>query len=373
MKTPLILFFLLLFFSGSLFAEVAASGRAEIFNDNETSARKQALQNALRDAVEKGVGLLLDAKTQTENWQVIRDEVYSTAQGYITGYKTTRDERVGKVWFIEIQAKVAQGKIKDKFGQLRILHKKMGNKRFMVIYRPEQNQSQEVDSPPTQAALRGLQRALNKAGFRLFDQKATNRLYPPNSAREDWLKIAQDEQVDILIEYEVLASGATRPGQAFNAAKTTVIARVFDVSTGRMISSQSATQKQITNARVGSFDWNNALSRAGEKAGLSAADGVTNEVVQYYQSIGDQGKAFFIRFEGFTTDETDQLLDLLEAMEGYQNLSELTQEDLMLEIEYFSNLNKSRLRRKLRLEAKKIGIRLAQVKISGNRMHFIKQ
>ncbi|MBT4088219.1 MAG: hypothetical protein HOE30_06985, partial [Deltaproteobacteria bacterium] len=44
-------------------AAVIGKGQAKIFNNNEGSARNQALRNALRDAVKQGVGVILDSNT----------------------------------------------------------------------------------------------------------------------------------------------------------------------------------------------------------------------------------------------------------------------------------------------------------------------
>ena len=373
MKKSLLLFLVLFsFIIPPVFAAVEGKGRAEIFNNNESSARKQALKNALRNAVEKGVGLLLDAKTEVKNWQVIKDEVYSTARGYVTKYKTVKDERVGNVWFVEIEAEVASAKLKDKLGNLRILHKKMGNKRLMVIYKANHPKAQESDHPSALASLAGLQMSLTESGFRLFDKRSLDRLYDPERTSGAWLKVAAEQQVDILIEFEVVATGASRPGQIFQAAKAQVISKVYDVSTGRMISSQMASQKQIFKGRVGGFEWSGALSKAGDKAAKLNAEKVTNDIASFYQSTGDQGNAYFLRFVGFTEDEEDKLLDALEALEGYQSQSELKNSEHLLEVEYFSSQDKSRLRRKLKLAAKGQKVRLKSKEISGNRMVFVK-
>ncbi len=360
------------FFAPSISFAVEGKGRAEIFNNNESSARKQAINNALRDAVEKGVGLLLDAKTEVENWQVIKDEVYSSATGFVTKYKTVRDERVGNVWFAEIEAEVAQGKLKDKLGNLRILHKKMGNKRLMVIYKASHPQAQEPDHPSALASLAGIQMALTHYGFRLFDQRALARIYDPSRASDAWLRVAQEQQVDILVEFEVVATGANQSGQMFQAAKAQVLTKVYDVSTARLISSQMANQKQITKGRVGSFDWNASLSKAGDKAARLNAELITKDITAFYQSTGDQGNAFFLRFIGFSEDEEDNILEVLENLEGFQSQSELKNSHNLLEVEYFSNQDKSRLRRKLKIATRDKKVRIKSKEISGNRMVFIK-
>ena len=372
MKRTLALALSLYFFMATLgFAGELAKGSAEIFNNNTQNAREQALNNALREAVKQGVGTIIDSETEVQNWEVIRDEVYSSAKGYVKKYKITRDERVGNAWYVEIDAEVASSDIQGKLADLRILHKKMGNKRVMVIYRAEHPRAVKRDHGSAISALANLQTSLNHQGFRVFDQKSVDLLYADGSAsNEEWITIALNQQAEILFEYEVLSSGASQPGRMFQAAKSDVMVRVYDVSTGRLISNQVANQKQITNAHVGSFDWNQSLSKAGGKAAKAVAKKSIKDIVSYYEAVGDMGTSFFMRFSGLDEDQEDKVLEILEALPGYQSLTELKNDETLIEVEYFSNLSKSRLRRKLKLEAKQKRVPLKLILFAGNRFEY---
>lgn len=378
----LTLFSALLCFSliGPLAAQagVTGHGSAEIFGGNEGAAREQAKRNALRDAVEKGVGTLIDANTRVENWQVIRDEVYTSARGFVTGYKTLKDEKQGSAWVVEIDAEVSTDALKSKLTELRILHQKMGNKRLLVIYRAEDDKALEEDHPAVNAAQREIQSSLNNAGFRVFDAKSVDRIKAMRRGREirnmkEWMRIAAEQQADILTEFELSSNLGSRGAFAVQAAKVALKMRVYDVSTGRLIATQSSAQKQLTNARPGSFDWRGAQAGAAEKAAAQATEEGIGNIVQFYQSVGDLGNGFYMRFTGFSEDEEDRILAVLENLDGYQSLSELTNNTELIEIEYFSTLKKSQLRRKLRLKAKEKGIRIKSQEISGNRFDFVKQ
>ncbi|MCP4754535.1 MAG: hypothetical protein GY866_26940 [Proteobacteria bacterium] len=358
-------------------AGTIGKGSAKIFNNNEGSARNQALQNALRDAVKQGVGLLLDSKTVVKNWAVIQDEVYSSARGFVKNYTIIKDEKQNDTWYVEIDAEVASGQIKDKLANLRILHKKMGNKRLMVIYRPEHPDSLEAKNSAVLSALISIPAELNRSGFRVFDQRSLDRIYDSTSqtggTQEAWMKIADQHQVDMLVEFE-LVSGSKSPfsRSKYKAAKVNIRMRVYDVSTGRLISNAQTTQKQMTNARTGSYDWDNAVSQAAEKAGKTVTVETVDKIVEFYKSVGDIGNGFLIVFKNFTEDEEDTILDTLENLDGYQSLSELQNEPQLLKIEYFSTMEKSRLRRKIRQACKSKRIKLRSKKTSGNRFVFVK-
>jgi len=148
--------------------------------------------------------------------------------------------------------------------------------------------------------------------------------------------------------------------------------KTYDVSTGRLISNVQSKQKQMTNARYGSFDWESALSRAGEKASRTATSETIENIVEYYTSVGDIGNSYLIIFKDFSEDQEDTILDTLENLDGYQSLSEIQNTPNLLKIEYFSTMEKSRLRRKIRLACKEKKVRLRTKEISGNRLIFVK-
>src|SRR6056297_1371116 len=82
--TPLIIFNLVS--NGNANSAVTVQGAAPI-TSSESAARDEALRNAMRAAVEKGIGTLLESKTRVENFQVISDKIYSQSSGYIKDYK----------------------------------------------------------------------------------------------------------------------------------------------------------------------------------------------------------------------------------------------------------------------------------------------
>ena len=373
---PVIALVVCLLLSETVYAGVIGKGSAQIFNGNEGSARNQALNNALRDAVKQGVGLFLDSQTEVKNWTVIRDEIYASSRGFVTSYKVLRDEKQDGAWHIEIDAEVASADIRSKLSELRILHQKMGNKRLMVIYKPNHPEAIEKNHNAVASAQSVLQSSLLESGFRVFDPQSLGLVFDNISQRgaqtEQWVKIAGQNQVDILVEFELIAS-EKKPfsSSAFSAARISIQAKSYDVSTGRLMASVGTTQKQMTNARTGSYDWNNALGKAGARAGEVAADDLIRDIVSYYEAVGEIGNAYLIVFKDFEEGEEFEILEILENLEGFQSMTELTNIPLELKVEYFSSMEKSRLRRKLYLACKDKGIRLKTKELAGNRLIFV--
>src|SRR5690242_15046440 len=65
---------------------VEASGEAAIFNNDVVQAREKALEDALRNAVEKAVGTVISSESQTRDFELVEDRVYSQARGYVKKY-----------------------------------------------------------------------------------------------------------------------------------------------------------------------------------------------------------------------------------------------------------------------------------------------
>jgi hypothetical protein len=76
------------------FREVVAEGRAAIGETGLIGARKAAEAQALRSAVERALGIYVSARTLTQNYTLVRDQVVTRAEGFATLKEVVR-ERVG--------------------------------------------------------------------------------------------------------------------------------------------------------------------------------------------------------------------------------------------------------------------------------------
>jgi len=63
--------------------EVIAEGVASVVNVDKGVARDRALSDALRNAIEQAVGSYISSQTIIENYQLLQDNIFSKAQGYI--------------------------------------------------------------------------------------------------------------------------------------------------------------------------------------------------------------------------------------------------------------------------------------------------
>ncbi len=121
---------------GSNETEILAEGVAALgFSGGIDTARDHALDDALRKAIEQGVGIYIDAETRVENFQLISDEIYSKTQGYVSSYRIIHEEQDGDLYRVVIRAVVNTAGIENDLAAIGILLREQGRPRLMVVVR----------------------------------------------------------------------------------------------------------------------------------------------------------------------------------------------------------------------------------------------
>ena len=90
---------------------VTVVGRAEITGSNRDGARNNALTSALREAVEKGIGVWVQSQTEVKNSALVRDQILTRAQGYVTDHEILKEKVEGDTLVLTVKANVAVDKI----------------------------------------------------------------------------------------------------------------------------------------------------------------------------------------------------------------------------------------------------------------------
>ena len=347
--------------------EVIAIGSAEIYSGNVGSARNQALINAQRQAVEQGVGALIDSKTISKNFQIIKDQILSSSRGFVTNYEILEEGRTAdnSAFEVKIRATVSDKEIRNKLTALRILHKKMGNKRLMIVYHKQDHKAVSRKFQTVPALLGVLRSEFNQAGFRVFNDEVMDQVYQAievativDRPAEDLISLALDQQAEILVATELVVGKRGKEGGSFNAMKADVRLSVYDVSTGRQIADVIGSGKKLSTGKRGGFDDYKDLTEAGSSATRKAANNAITKITDYYQSVGDQGFAYLMVFRNYSQDEEDEILNYLESVPGFKGLTELKNAPNYLELELFSSESISRLRRKIRQDLQQKNIEL---------------
>lgn len=124
---PIVL--LALFFTVALSA--AEAELKEVIASGTGATQEEANRNALWNAVEQAVGVLLDAKTVVENEKVIQERILTASNGFVEGSPEILSEtQVGKGWRVRVKAKVRTGQLTKKLKENNITTKVEGKGLF---------------------------------------------------------------------------------------------------------------------------------------------------------------------------------------------------------------------------------------------------
>ncbi len=119
---------------GSDTQEVIAKGVGAIIGGDEAKARDDALDNALRAAVEQVVGTMVQSETLVKNYMLVEDNIYRQSRGYVQKYEIIGENRRGdNILEVTIRAVVKKGDLKSDLEAIGVLMARKGKPRLMVI------------------------------------------------------------------------------------------------------------------------------------------------------------------------------------------------------------------------------------------------
>ncbi|MBC8181703.1 flagellar assembly protein T N-terminal domain-containing protein [candidate division KSB1 bacterium] len=118
---------------------VMSKGVAGIFSNDIGLARDQAIDDALRKAVEQTLGTFVQSSTIVENNMLVEDNILSWSNGYVRTHKVVREGKAdAQTYEVTVQAEVEMANLRNDWDGLQNLLNKMGNPRVMFMI-DEQN------------------------------------------------------------------------------------------------------------------------------------------------------------------------------------------------------------------------------------------
>lgn len=187
--------------------EVISMGVAD---GKSARARDEALNDALRKAVEQGVGTYVTTELTVEQQRLVEDRIYTESRGYIQNYRVLHEGETEGLYEVKISALVKMGKLANDLQSIGLIIRKKQNPRVMVVM-----YSTETNSSLVGVALEGNRNAENQLesnliekGFQLVDAGQVERkkqletlLLKGDPSRAG--KIARDYGAEILVQGEV--------------------------------------------------------------------------------------------------------------------------------------------------------------------------
>jgi hypothetical protein len=173
-------------------------------------ARDEAINNALRNAVEQGAGTYISSETTVEQMTLVEDRIYSESRGYIKSYAVLQEGMREGIYHVKISAIVKMEQLAEDLESIGLLIRKKRNPRVMVVV-----YSEAVNSPYWRVVQEGNRNAENQIesglmakGFQLVDAGQVRRkkeletlLLQGDPLRAS--KMAKDFGAEILVEGNV--------------------------------------------------------------------------------------------------------------------------------------------------------------------------
>lgn len=152
--------------------QISATGVAPIIDQKVIQARKAALEEAKRAAVEQVLGSYVESRTEVSDFALASDKIYSTVKGRIDKYEVTLDEpQDGDIYRVEILATFEDA---DLITETEALLKKFHWHKKPRLLVEVQGEGDAASGQFASQLQQGLERQFRRQGFEVFDLKSGN-------------------------------------------------------------------------------------------------------------------------------------------------------------------------------------------------------
>jgi len=273
---------------------ITAEGVGAVIGGDRAIARDQAIQDALRKAVEQAVGTMVSSETLVQNFQTLNDKIYTQTQGYIQNYRVLSETPGSNVHQVTIQASVAIGDLEKDLQALGFLLGQVGKPRIMILVAEQQIGQQSFNywwgtARATQADLNIAENTImdrfREKGFDIVDPQAQsgNIRIPPayqvvELSNQNAITIGKQVDAEIVIVGKALARMAGNiAGTAMKSIQANVSMRAIQIDNARVLSSGAE------NAAAVHIDEVTAGSEAIKKASVKMSDKMMDDILKNFQ------------------------------------------------------------------------------------------
>ncbi len=249
---------------------VKTQGVASLKNTKTDIARDRSLENALRLAVEKAVGTMIETETVVQNHKLLSDKIYSKSSGYISNYEILDEKKEENLYKTDIKAEVKKGGLQGDLKAIGLLMKRVGKPRVAVMIN-EKNAGRETqyggsrtydsDSVEYREYIRHYKnnisqaetliiKAFRRKGFHVVDpsvirsnlnKKAAYEAFRGNDKKASTL--ADSFGADVLVIGEAMIASNSIPDTQMMTVTSTLSARAIRSGNGEIIATANSEGK----------------------------------------------------------------------------------------------------------------------------------
>ncbi|WP_419656183.1 hypothetical protein [Desulfosarcina variabilis] len=360
-----------------------ACGMAQVEDGNIGRAKTKALQDAQRNAVEMGLGTLIDSDTIVNNAVLIQDRIYSRASGYVTDYKVTSEGLTpsGKAVETCIEATVDTADIKADLRAIGILKQRVGNPRFMVVYLPEEDGESEAGTIVIKEAGRAINDAFLKKGFMVIKRsfakdfvRQAEQHRVANTDLQGMSRLALTYQADLLLLFDVDASDrGDLSNPYFKEVTLTLSIQSISPGTAELIASNAKSKRVRTSKSMQTNYYESPMvAKAVSRLAQQVAENTMADTLAYFERQTNEGTLYTCRFKGFGPNDLDTIVGVIENLGGYRdkNVRNQFSDQVQVDINYLGK--KFDFQRELLSGLERKGIATRIESVEGNDFLIIK-
>lgn len=227
----------LLFWSTGVNAQtkVRVEGTAVVLDNRVDIAREKAVDSALRNAVEKVVGVMVTSSTEVENFELKMDRILSESKGFINSYTVVSENQQGDRLDVMVEADVGRERLKDRMQAINLIMARKSKPRLMLLF-SEKAQKDAI-------AEAAMSRYFMGKGFKLIDARdfLKDRSGEISQDPKALNRIADQSSAEIVMLGSVAAETETfnLGGIEMYKNKVTVTVKLINGDTGEVIATDS--------------------------------------------------------------------------------------------------------------------------------------
>ncbi|OEU68766.1 MAG: hypothetical protein BA863_06490 [Desulfovibrio sp. S3730MH75] len=327
--------------------------------------RHQALNSALRTAVEVEIGTAIDSATLVESGVLVRDEITSHARGYVTSYVVIREGATAEDGYtITINAQVNRELLFEDYTTISILQKMSGHPRVLIFSTAEGFNSVPVESMKKLVYSVG-QVFGQKFQFEIIDWPTARAKYSSIEGTMDLKKAIKHSRMlkaDYAVTVDLDLPPSKRPVMNMSCVRLSDQLKVGEVR--RVIK----TDADLSGKPAVRYE--NAVEAARSEVYWSSIS-LAKNMLEYMETELDRGEGFryavtFLGFPDVSVVET-----AVQDVPGFVRKHVKRQSTKNMEMVYWSNLRTEDLMKRFSTMLRDLGVERFKSKSDGRNLKFL--
>ena len=358
MKTnPLLFIFLgwmLIAFSPALSAEeitVEAEGSARYYTGEEAEAKRNALREAQRNAVNQGAGMLLTSETEVRDFDLVSDRILSKSKGILKNYEILEEGPQGTEYIVRIKATIDTEVLEGDLRTLRTMQELTGRKTIVVFYNSKVqgnlpfNPKNPDDYQVISNAISEVNSVLIERRFDVIDNDLEKVLKDTEdmllAADADFKEVVSQKAADYGAQYFITFSVVLdiEKGKRINEVRLNWISKLQNTTTGSIVSAKSVTsiKKSREDFARGADYYFAAVNQFRTVARTITSEMADDLTMHLYEWLED-GMPVALRFTGEKSRHASSFLRMLQKVEGVKQVKTINRSGKEMELRiYYTN------------------------------------